>query len=141
MLLSPSAPEAISAIQFTQSSLQTTATPIVCSVYAVKSSAFFLHLFLVLPCPESQSLTRATPQVHQQCLPLIPPSPIALTCTFPLAIYFSKSLPSPSIYRCCRLFTITTCLLSFPIVSASAASAAVHRCLSLPLVLHHQKQN
>jgi hypothetical protein len=34
--------------------------PIVCSIYAVKSSAFFLHLFLVLPCPESHSLTRDT---------------------------------------------------------------------------------
>jgi hypothetical protein len=52
-------------VQFTQSSLQTAATPIVCSVYTVKSSAFSFHLFLVLLCPESQSLTRATPQVHE----------------------------------------------------------------------------
>jgi hypothetical protein len=65
-------------------------------------------------------------------------------------MHFSESPLSPSIYHCFRLFTaITTCLPSLPTVSASAAStsactstsAAVHRRLLLPLVLHHQKQN
>jgi hypothetical protein len=93
-LLKPSPP--CLPVQFTQSHLRTAATPIVCSVYAVKSSAFFLHLFLVLPCPESQSPTRATPQVHQQCPLLIPPSPIAPTRTSPLTIHSSESPPSPA---------------------------------------------
>jgi hypothetical protein len=58
--------------------------PIVCSVYAVKLSSFSFHLFLILPHTESQSLTRATPQVHQQQQTLIPPSPITTTLTSPL---------------------------------------------------------
>jgi hypothetical protein len=63
-------------VQFTQSSLRTAAMPIVCSVYAVKLSVFSFHLFLVFPCPESQSLTRATPRVHQHHQTFIPQSPI-----------------------------------------------------------------
>jgi hypothetical protein len=72
-------------------------------------------LFLVLQRPESQSLTRATPRVHEGHLTLIPPSPIAPTHTSPLALHSSKSPPSPSICRCCCLFTaITTCLCRLP---------------------------
>jgi hypothetical protein len=51
--------------------------PIVCSIYAVKSSVFFLHLFLGLWHPESQSLTRDTTWVRWQHQTLIPPSHIA----------------------------------------------------------------
>jgi hypothetical protein len=123
-------------VQFTQSSLRTAAMPIVCSIYAVKSSMFFLHLFLVLPHPESQSLTRATPRVHQQCPPFILPSPIASTCTSPLTIHSSESLPSLSIYCCCHLFTaVTICLLSLLTVSTSAASASAHRSLPCMIVV------
>jgi hypothetical protein len=75
-----------------------------------------------------------TPAAHSA----IPYSP---NTHFPLAIHSSKSPPSPSIYRCCHLFTVvTTCLPLLPTVSASA-SAAIHRRLLLPLVLHHQKRN
>jgi hypothetical protein len=43
----------------------------------LKSSAFSFHLLLILPCPESQSLTRATPRVNQWHQILIPLSHIA----------------------------------------------------------------
>jgi hypothetical protein len=122
-LLKPSPP--LLPVQFTQSSLWTAATLIVCSFYAVTSSTFFLHLFLILLRAESQSLTRATPPVHQRRLPLIPPSPIAPTRTSPLAIHSSELPPSPSLHCCHCLFTaVTNCLPSLPTTSASAASAS-----------------
>jgi hypothetical protein len=85
-------------VQFTQSSLQTTTTPIVYSIYAVKSSALCLHLFLILPHPELQSLTSTTPQVHQQHQMFIPLSPIAppplvsATCSPSLEVELAETL-------------------------------------------------
>jgi hypothetical protein len=104
-------------VPFTQSSLRTAATPIVCSFYAVTSSAFSFHLFLVLPRAESQSLTRATPRVHLRHQTLIPPSPIARHSLprspsvlvnhrrhHPSTAVAACSLLSPPVHHRCRLF-------------------------------------
>jgi hypothetical protein len=91
-LLKPSPP--LLPVQFTQSSLQTTATPIVCSIYTVKSSVFFLYLFLVLLHPQSQSLTRDTTWVLQQHQTLILLSHIAQHSLLRL-------LSIPMNHRCC----------------------------------------
>jgi hypothetical protein len=48
-------------VQFTQSSIQTATTPIVYSIYTVRSAVFFLHSFLILPYSESQSILPELP--------------------------------------------------------------------------------
>jgi hypothetical protein len=68
---------------------------------------------------------------------------------FPACHPFQRITAVTIHYRCCCLFTaVTTYLPSLLTVSTSAASAAsasiaatIHRCLSPPLVLHHQKRN
>jgi hypothetical protein len=128
LLLKPSPP--LLPVHFTQSSLQTAAMLLVCSIHTVKSSTFSFHLFLVLPCPESQSLTRATPQVHQQQQTLIPPSPIATTLTsLPLSVHHCHYCsPLPLLFTTATAVHHCHCCSPLPLLFTTAT--AVHHCSS-----------
>jgi hypothetical protein len=122
-LLKPSPP--LLPVQFTQSSLRTTATPIVCSFYAVTSSAFsfpFIPRTSACRVPEPYQSYPTSPPTTPAAHSAIPYS---TTLTSLLAIRSSESPLTSSIYCSCRLLTaVTTCSPSLPTVSASAASAS-----------------
>jgi hypothetical protein len=122
-------------VQFTQSSLRTTATPIVCSVYTVKLSVFFLPF---IPCTS----TSRVPESYQS-YPMSPPmTPVAHS-----AIPYSPDMHFPTCHPFQRITTVTIHLPLLPPVHCHNHLFTIiadwfRLCRhSPPLILHHQKRN